>query len=331
MNALLNGAKGTKAMSKINDDNLDPIVAAALMKDPTDDEEELKLKKEALSLEDNEKEEEEAEEDNEQDKEPIEESEEESQDKGEAESKEPEKPEEELKEQKSRKERRAERKAAFLESIKREQPQNKTQELFQSKTQELFQSDPNYQPLNYEQQEEFKADELVQDREQYGKQELAKGAQLGEYYATQTHFWDTVELENKVLSHDPKYSFLFETLPEGQPNPDFDADMAGDINELYLELVGFDPDKKTVKRTDLSYEKFVKREVQRIEDRVEELLAESQKNIVSQQSKAGIRPTGTAKKSLGKLQPGSITSMSDEDFEKNEADIDRQINEMLGI
>mgnify|MGYP007003531301 CR=1 FL=1 len=324
MNALLNGAKGTKAMSKINDDNLDPIVAAALMDDPTDDEDELKLKKEALSLEDNEKEEEEAEEDNEQDKEPIEESEEESQDEGESEElKQKEEPEEELKEQKSRKERRAERKAAFLESIKREQPQNKTQE--------LFQSDPNYQPLNYEQQEEFKADELVQDREQYGKQELAKGAQLGEYYATQTHFWDTVELENKVLSHDPKYSFLFETLPDGQPNPDFDSDMAGDINELYLELVGFDPDKKTVKRTDLSYEKFVKREVQRIEDRVEERLAEAQKNIVSQQSKAGIRPTGTAKKSLGKLRPGSISSMSDEDFEKNEADIDRQINEMLGI
>ena len=311
-------------MSKINDDNLDPIVAAALMDDPTDDEDELKLKKEALSLEDNEKEEEEAEEDNEQDKEPIEESEEESQDEGESEElKQKEEPEEELKEQKSRKERRAERKAAFLESIKREQPQNKTQE--------LFQSDPNYQPLNYEQQEEFKADELVQDREQYGKQELAKGAQLGEYYATQTHFWDTVELENKVLSHDPKYSFLFETLPDGQPNPDFDSDMAGDINELYLELVGFDPDKKTVKRTDLSYEKFVKREVQRIEDRVEERLAEAQKNIVSQQSKAGIRPTGTAKKSLGKLRPGSISSMSDEDFEKNEADIDRQINEMLGI
>lgn len=311
-------------MSKINDDNLDPIVAAALMDDPTDDEDELKLKKEALSLEDNEKEEEEAEEDNEQDKEPIEESEEESQDEGESEElKQKEEPEEELKEQKSRKERRAERKAAFLESIKREQPQNKTQE--------LFQSDPNYQPLNYEQQEEFKADELVQDREQYGKQELAKGAQLGEYYATQTHFWDTVELENKVLSHDPKYSFLFETLPDGQPNPDFDSDMAGDINELYLELVGFDPDKKTVKRTDLSYEKFVKREVQRIEDRVEERLAEAQNNIVSQQSKAGIRPTGTAKKSLGKLRPGSISSMSDEDFEKNEADIDRQINEMLGI
>ena len=311
-------------MSKLVDDNLDPIIAAALTEDPTDDEEELKLKKEALSIEDTNEESEEAE--NEQDKEPIEEKKQESEEEGDKSEEEPEdkKPEKEPEEHKSRKERRAERKAAFLESIKREEKEDANRK-------QLFQTDPNYQPLNYEQQEEFKADELVQDRTKYGQQELAKGAQLGEYYATQTHFWDTVELENKVLSHEPKYSFLFETLPDGTANPDFDENKAGDINEMYLQMVGFDQQKKTVGRTDISYEKFVRRYVENVEEWIEERIADTQKNIASQQSKTGIRPTGSAKKSLGQLRPGSISSMSDEDFEKNEGEIDRQINSMLGI
>lgn len=313
-------------MSKLQDDNLDPIIAAALTDDPTDDEEELKLKKEALSIEDTNEESEESEEQG-QDKEPTEATEEEAEGTDESENQETEQKEEAEKkpeEHKSRKERRAERKAAFLESIKRTEKEDEQRK-------QLFQADPNYQPLNYEQQEEFKADELVQDRQKYGQQELAKGAQLGEYYAKQNHFWDTVELENKVLSHEPKFSFLFEKLPDGTENPDFDEDKAGDINEMYLELVGFDPEKKTVEKTNISYEKFVRRYVSNVEEWIEERLADTQKNIASQQSKVGIRPTGSSKKGFGKLQPGAISSMSDDDFEKNEDEIDRQINSMLGI
>lgn len=310
-------------MGKI-DDNLDPIVAAALMDDPTDDEEELKFKKEALSLEEEGEGEDDGEtpEDDGQDIEPTDNPDEQPEDKP---AEKPDEPgEEEPTEKKTRKERRAERKAAFIDAIKREEKEN-------AQHKQLFQPDPNYQPLNYEAQEEFKAGDLEADRSKYGQQELARGAQLGEFYAKQNHFWDTVELENKVLSSDPKFTFLNETLPDGQPNPSFDEDKAGDINEMYLELVGFDPQKNTVKRTDISYEKFVRRYVERIEDWIEDSMEHSQKNLAAQQSKSGIRPSGSSKKGIGKLRPGSISSMSDEEFEKHEADIDRQINDMLGI
>lgn len=219
----------------------------------------------------------------------------------------------------TRKERREERKKNFLESIKADNdtktPNNRER---------LLQGDPNFKPLDYTEQSEYDAKQLEEDRSKYGNNQFSKGAETERYYATQERFWDRTEFEGKLLENNPKYAFLDETNPDT-----FNADKAEELNGMYLELVGFDAQTNTVRRTDLSYDKFVRHEVERMERWAGESEAESSKNIVEQASRSGIRPSGSSKSGIGKLRPGDISKMSAADVEKNEAEIDRQILAML--
>jgi hypothetical protein len=99
---------------------------------------------------------------------------------------------------------------------------------------------------------------------------------------------------------------------------------------MYLELVGFDAQTKSVQRIDLSYVKFAKTYIDKMENYADERQAETVKNLATQASNAGIRPSGSGSSGLKKLKPGDISRMSQEDFEKNEAEIDRQILAELG-
>lgn len=218
----------------------------------------------------------------------------------------------------TRKERREERKKNFLESIKADTETKNTNR------ERLLQGDPNFKPLDYTEQSEYDAKQLEEDRSKYGNNQFSKGAETERYYATQERFWDRTEFEGKLLENNPKYAFLDETNPDT-----FDADKAEELNGMYLELVGFDAQTNTVRRTDLSYDKFVRHEVERMERWAGESEANSSKNIVEQASRSGIRPSGSSRSGIGKLRPGDISKMSAADVEKNEAEIDRQILAML--
>lgn len=206
-----------------------------------------------------------------------------------------------------------------------------------------------------DEEKEFKPEELAQDREMVGAVSFAKGAETARYWAEQDQFWSELETEAKILSYDPKLNFLSETTPDGKKNDSFDPDKAAEINEMYLQLAGFKQhpkrdeqgrvlvdnygrpivEKVTVDRTDLSYDKFARRYVDRMtnwaEDFAEGKVEETKSNITKQRKKQGIRPGGGKRKSIGSLQPGDISRMDDETFEKNEAEIDRQIDAMLGL
>jgi methylmalonyl-CoA mutase N-terminal domain/subunit len=161
-------------------------------------------------------------------------------------------------------------------------------------------------------------------------------------------------MESKIVSYDPKLSFLSETTPDGQANPDFDPDKTEEINARYLQMVGFKQYQKTdeqgrplftrdgqplvvntVGRTDISYEKFARAEVKRLEkwasERADERADETRENITKQRKNQGIRPGGGKRRSLGALQPGDISRMSEEELEKNEDAIMSQIDNMLGL
>ena len=329
------------------DEILDPVLVAALIEQPDEDEEDKKLRESlAVAPTEEETDDEDQEEDPSDDKKSED-------DKSEDEEADDDKEEEadETKatdtdqiqdkdprqsETKSRKEKREERKLAWLKSIK----EGGTTE--EARAQAL-KADPSYKPLDYEQAEEFKIDELAADRAKYGQNQFANGAQLERQIAQQERFWDKVEMEAKLLSYDPKLQFLNEDNKEA-----FDEDKTADINDFYLNAIGyretpiyhngqpvFDPNTGkqkvsiSVQRTDLGYEKFVKGFVDMMEDWTDEAQADTVKNIVKQKSNQGIRPGGTSKRGIGKLRPGSISNMSEEDFEKNEADIEKQILEML--
>ena len=324
-------------------DITDPLLAAALAEDPDETEEE-KQAREALLAENGIEVPKKDSDDEEENEEQIDEKDEAGDDASEDEE-EDEKPEkkpveaQDDEEDKTRQEKRQER---FLDSIKKEN----------AKTYKPVEI-PTYSPLDYEQEgKEFKPEELAEDRERVGAIQYAKGAETVKYWADQDRFWSDLKTEAKFVAYDPKLSFLAETLPDGTPNPKFDPDKTGEINETFMEIIGYKETPRkdakgnvltnadgtpqtvaTVERTDLSYEKFARRYISNI-DRWSKKAAEDEgeavrQNITKQKKQQGIRPNGGSRKTLGQLKPGDISRMSDEELEKNEAEIDRQIMSML--
>lgn len=228
----------------------------------------------------------------------------------------PDKTEEEANEEAktTRKERREERKKNFLESIKADTDTKNTSR------ERLLQSDPNYKPVDYDTATELDVSVLNEDRTKYGNNKFSEGANTERHFANQERFWDRTEFEGKLLEQDPQYAFLNENNPDT-----FNADKAEELNGMYLDLVGYDPVNNSVRRTDLSYDKFVRREVARMKQWAAEENDSTISSLASQASQSGIRPSGSSSKGLGKLKPGDISKMSAEDFAKNEAEIDRQI------
>lgn len=310
----------------LNDESIDPLVRAALMPDPTDEEEKSDPKVETPKKDP-------------EDAEVIEDKEPKDPDPESAEAlakaaevKEDPDPKDDPAQ--TRKEKREERKQRFIDSIRRDQEQDPARE-------RLFEREP-YDPLDYNKASEFDVKELAEDRTQYGDYKFSEGAKVERFYAQQEKFWNDVEHESKLLSMNPKYAFLDDSNAET-----FDEDRAATVNELYLEMVGFksEPqfDKKTgrpiidqntgkqavrnsVGRTDLSWGKFVERYVADMEDWAAEANENSAKNIAAQKSQSAIRPGGTSHTSgIGTIKPGDITRMSQAEFEKHEAEIDRQI------
>lgn len=233
----------------------------------------------------------------------------------------------------NRKEKREARKKAhqdFLASIKRDN----------APSQQPLQRQP-YDPLDYDKVDNPDVKTLAEDRTKYGEDRFSEGAQIERYVANQERFWDNMTLEARILETDPKYAFLNENNPTT-----FDPDKAEAVNEMYLGLVGYKETpifdaktgrpvinqatgeqliQRTVDRTDLSYEKFVKQYVENVEGWVNNEIETTNQNLNEQRVNTGIRPGGNARKGLGKIKPGDISKMSQEEFEKHEDEIDRQI------
>ena len=251
---------------------------------------------------------------------------------------------------KTRKQKRQERQEDFLTSIRKDGARDPRRARI-----------PDYKPLDYEAEDEegnpraFKPEELQQDRQMVEAVGFAKGVDEARYWNEQDNFWRDLTMESKIVSYDPKLAFLSEETPDGEKNPDFDPDKAEEINARYLQMVGFkqfyktdnngnvlyDPRTRqpmvvsTVDRTDISYEKFARAEVKRLEkwanERADEREDETRENITKQRKNQGIRPGGGSRKTLGALQPGDISRMSEAELEKNEDAIMAQIDNMLGI
>lgn len=240
-------------------------------------------------------------------------------------------------EKKSRAERRAERRRKYIERLTAS-PQNNNQKL----RDELLQDE--YKPLDI-QQGEYEADDLIKDRSAAQQAAYIRGVEQQRKIQEEASFWDTVDNEAASLKNDPKYDFLDE-----KSDAFGDGAKAEYVNNLYLQTIGFENhlarDSKglpiigrdgepmyapTVRRKDLGYKEFVEGFVEHMMDFDQDNEAEITKGIVQQRAQQGVRPGGSTRRGLGKLHQGDISKMSDEEFEKHEAEIDRQINAELGI
>ena len=356
-------------MSKEDQEILDPVVLAAMVEDPDEDEDTKQLRKEILGSDETIKAEDvelDEDEDDEEEKPEVkkkstsdDEDEDEDEDdeeagkpvkkpveaKGDDEDEDLEEDDEDEEKPKTRKEKRQERAKSFIDEIRKDGAPRNRQPL------QL----PDYKPVDYKAAPEdgFKPDELEEDRQRVGALQFAKGAETVKYWAEQDNFWRELTTEAKIVSYDPKLNFLTEQLPDGKPNPNFDPDKTAEINEMYFQLVGLKQFQKTneqgqplfdratgkplitsiIEKPDLSYEKFARKYVKNMskwnDEELDDRVEQTRKNITSQKKNQGIRPSGKSRKSLGALKPGDISKMTDEQLEKNEAEIERQILEML--
>lgn len=228
---------------EVNEEITDPIVLAAMIEDPNEDEDVKQLRKEILEGEepaakststddededeDDDKDEDDQDEDDKKskpEKKPVEAEDDTDEDLDEdledEEDDEDEKP-------KTRKQKRKERQDDYEQSILKDNAKQRRQVPI-----------PSYDPLNYEDEsKEFKPSELKEDRERVAAIQFAKGAEAVRYWADQDRFWSDLTNEAKITSYDPTLSFLSETTPDGKKNEAFDGDKAADINAAYLEKV----------------------------------------------------------------------------------------------
>lgn len=358
-----------------NQDNLDPIVLAAMIEDENEDDEDKKLREEYFGKSDDSDDDDKGDDDEDEeeddkksgdgtsdDSDDDDDSDDSDNDLEEEKKKPTKKPTEAEDDEEAdddeeetppvtRKQKRQQRKEDFMASIRKDNatPQGQTQI-------------PTYQPLDYERPpvdaegnpREYTAEELARDRQKASAVSFVQGAEQTRYWADQDKFWNEVKSESDVLGYDPELNFLNQTLPNGKKNPNFNADKAAEVNEFFFELVGLKQFQKTddegrrlynqdgspqlinmVGRTDISYKKFARQYVNNMkswaEGEVDDAIDQTKDKIIKQKKKQGIRPGSGKRKSLGALNHGDISRMSDEEFEKHEADIDAQINNMLNL
>lgn len=333
-------------MPKI-DPTLDPIIVAALM-DDDDDEEGQELTKQFLETHSDAEDEEDGEDEADTEEEDADEAdaaptvadqtsddaEEDAEDKPASTDVEEDQGDSATEEEKlSRREKREQRRREYLERVV----------TAPGKPQQQPAGEP-YKPLDLK-DGEYEAEDLLKDREAYAKaQAEAAVRQHAEQVRVETFLKETEDRTNALVK-EPKFAFLDDANPDT-----FDAKKAENLNGLYMKAIGFtyepivneqgyqkvDADgnivyRASVARTDLPFDEFVRGYIENVEEFIDEREAEVTKNLVKQQAHQGVRPGGASRHGIGKLRPGDISKMDDDEFEKHEAEIDRQIAAELGI
>lgn len=244
-------------------------------------------------------------------------------------------------EKQSRKERREQRRQQFMESLK-EKPKAKNPAI------DLIAGDPNYKPLAIEDGKEYKTEDLRTDREKVAANAMATGARYVEQLKEQENFWDKVEMQHKIVQYDPDLQYLNETNEQ-----EFDQKKADVVIGLYHQLIGYkehplfdpqtrqpliDPETKqqavrvTVNRTDLSWLDFAKGYTENVMEWAEDEAGETTERIAAQRATQGIRPGGGRSGKRGKpvLKEGTFRNMSDEDFDKYDEETDEELAAAFG-
>lgn len=182
---------------------------------------------------------------------------------------------------------------------------------------QLLTNQPAYKPLDYTKQQEFDARTLEQDRSQYGTNQYVQGQQEGVKVAKQEMFIDRLELDGERVA--TKYPVL------DPSNPDtFDDDFTSDVNELYLEAVGFDRRTGQVRNTSLRYRDFVDKYMRNLDKVSNSRNADTARNVARQSARTGLRPGAAPRRS--NVDPGNPATWRDKEaYSKNKDAINQTI------
>lgn len=191
-----------------------------------------------------------------------------------------------------------------------------------------------YKPLQY-QEGEYDPKQLEEDRQAYGKEQLQQGMQQVQESLTpiRHEMWaDRLEIDGERVKKD--WPVMDEDSKE------FDPDFTGEINQKFLNFIGYRQDEKTgrvtIERQNVRYSDFVRAERQNIERYASRLNENSTKNIVKQAANTGIRPNAqprsTKTGNVDTSDPNWISKLSSKEWNEWGRDLaDKEINKGLGL
>jgi len=143
---------------------------------------------------------------------------------------------------------------------------------------------------------------LDKDRSQYGDQRYNEGLEV----AKAIEFRTNIRLDLPIVK---------EKLDKLDPQD------AATLDREYLQFVGFNPKNGTVQHADVGYADFIEARIEQAERLARSMTQQTHKNIAKQAAQVGVRPDGSTRSGVKVQNPGDISSMSDDDFEKNRASI----------
>lgn len=181
-----------------------------------------------------------------------------------------------------------------------------------------------YKPLELEPDQQYSVEQLRADREQYADARFQEGIKAASTVARQEAFVDRLEIDGDRVAS--KYPVLDEDSDQ------FNAELASNINEMYLSTVGYDQRTGQVRNPNVRYKDYVDAFMVSVDKLAEARNAGTAQNVAAQVAATGVRPTGVAPSSASSINdPSDIHKLSDAEWARQRPALDAEIARALNL
>lgn len=160
--------------------------------------------------------------------------------------------------------------------------------------------------LNYNEALDADPDTIAQleaDRQQVAQQQYQQGIAQAE----------SIKWESRLEIDAPKIESRYPQFDKN--SAEFDPALADSVNQMYLQMVGYDANTGMVQNPQIRYADYVESIAEQAERMAGNKVARAQKNIAKQAAATGLRPDGSAAKTLNLDPNKDPKSMTNEELE----------------
>jgi len=145
--------------------------------------------------------------------------------------------------------------------------------------------------------------QLEADRQQVAQQQYQQGIAQAE----------SIKWESRLEIDAPKVESKYPQFDKN--SAELDPALADSVNQMYLQMVGYDASTGMVQNPQIRYADYVESIVEQAERMAGNKVARAQKNIAKQAAATGLRPDGSAAKTLNLDPNKDPKSMTDKELE----------------
>jgi hypothetical protein len=145
--------------------------------------------------------------------------------------------------------------------------------------------------------------QLEADRQQVAQQQYQQGIAQAE----------SIKWESRLEIDAPKVESKYPQFDKN--SAEFDPALADSVNQMYLQMVGYDANTGMVQNPQIRYADYIESIAEQAERMAGNKVARAQKNIARQAAATGLRPDGSAAKTLNLDPSKDPKSMTDKELE----------------